>query len=160
MSTLGISLSGLNAAQASIRTTQHNISNINTAGFRRQEVDYSAVSTSTPGSVLFYGSGVGVSSVRSLYNQFEDSQVLLNQGRLSSSEAYSTQASKVDTLIGDANSGLTSAMDSFFGAAPAIQPQARRGKSCCRPAPTSHLASIRSPPRSIILVPMLIARSP
>jgi len=112
---LGIALSGLSAAQAGIRTTQHNISNINTEGFRRQEVDYSALNPQFDGTA-FFGTGVGVSTVRSLYSQFQDSQVLLNQGQLSRNETYATQASQIDKLVGDANSGLTSAMDAFFGA--------------------------------------------
>jgi len=112
---LGIALSGLNAAQAGIRTTQHNISNINTAGFRRQQVDYAAQSPEF-GGTAYYGTGVGVSTVRSLYSQFQDSQVLLNQGQLSRNETYATQASQIDKLVGDANSGLTSAMDAFFSA--------------------------------------------
>ena len=33
-----ISLSGMNAAQASLNATAHNVANINTSGFRRQEV--------------------------------------------------------------------------------------------------------------------------
>jgi flagellar hook-associated protein 1 FlgK len=117
--TLGIALTGLNAAQAGIRTTQHNISNVKTAGFRRQEVDYAAL---TPGfsGTAFYGTGVGVSTVRSLYSQFQDSQVLLDQTQLSRNESYAAQASQIDTLAGDANSGLTGAMEKFFNAAQTV----------------------------------------
>ncbi|OYY92549.1 MAG: flagellar hook-associated protein FlgK [Hydrogenophilales bacterium 28-61-23] len=113
--TLGIALTGLAAAQAGIRTTEHNISNINTAGFRRQEVDYSARKPEFAAGALF-GTGVGVSTVRNLYSQFQDSQVLLDQAQLSRSEAYAAQASQIDTLAGNANSGLTSALDAFFSA--------------------------------------------
>ncbi|MDP2788330.1 MAG: flagellar hook-associated protein FlgK [Pseudomonadota bacterium] len=113
--TLGIALTGLNAAQAGIRTSQHNIANVNTAGFRRQEVDYASLTPNFSGSGYF-GTGVGVSTVRNLYSQFQDSQVLLNQGQLSRNEAYASQASQIDTLAGDANSGLTGAMDAFFSA--------------------------------------------
>lgn len=113
--TLGIALTGLNAAQAGIRTSQHNIANVNTAGFRRQEVDYSSLTPSFSGSGYF-GAGVGVSTVRNLYSQFQDSQVRLNQAQLSRNEAYASQASQIDTLAGDANSGLTGAMDAFFSA--------------------------------------------
>ena len=112
---LGIALTGLNAAQAGISTAQHNIANINTPGFRRQEVDYAALNPQFNGTT-FFGSGVGVSTVRSLYSQFQDSQVLLNQAQLSHNESYATQASQIDQLVGNANSGLTSAMDAFFGA--------------------------------------------
>lgn len=113
--TLGIALTGLAAAQAGIRTTQHNISNINTEGFRRQEVAYAALTAAYAGST-YYGAGVGVSTVRNLYSQFHDSQVLLNQAQLSRSEAFANQASQIDKLTSDTNSGLTSALDAFFSA--------------------------------------------
>ncbi len=116
---LGIALTGLSAAQAGIRTTQHNISNINTAGFRRQEVGYTALNPSFLGTA-FFGAGVGVSTVRSLYSQFQDSQVLVDQAQLSRSQAYATQASQIDTLAGDTDSGMTSAMDAFFDATQAV----------------------------------------
>ena len=112
--TLGIALTGLAAAQAGIRTTEHNISNINTAGFRRQEVAYAALNPGFSGT--YYGSGVGVTTVRNLYSQFQDSQVLLDQAQLSRNEAYATLASQVDAQVGDANSGMTSAIDAFFSA--------------------------------------------
>ena len=113
--TLGTALSGLMAAQIGIRTTQHNISNINTAGFRRQEVGYAALLPDTYG-LNYVGTGVGVSTVRNLYSQFQDSQLLLDQAQLSRSQAYASSASQIDTLAGDANTGLTSALDAFFEA--------------------------------------------
>jgi len=116
---LGISLSGLNAAQAGIRTAQHNISNINTPGFRRQEVDYASSTPNYSGAGAF-GSGVGVSAVRSLYSQFQDSQVLLNQAQLSRNESFASQASQVDSLVSNVNSGLTGAMSKFFDAAQTV----------------------------------------
>jgi len=112
---LGIALSGLAAAQAGISTAQHNIANVNTAGYRRQEVGFQAQTAGYYGTA-FFGSGVGVSTVRSLYSQFQDSQVLLNQTQLSSSEAYAKQASRVDLMLSDSNSGLTGALDAFFSA--------------------------------------------
>jgi flagellar hook-associated protein 1 len=112
---LGIALSGLAAAQAGISTAQHNIANVNTVGYRRQEVGFQAQTTGYYGTA-FYGAGVNVSTVRSLYSQFQDSQVLLNQTQLSSNEAYAKQASQIDLMLSDANTGLTSALDAFFGA--------------------------------------------
>jgi len=116
---LGVSLTGLAAAQAGIRTAQHNISNINTPGFRRQEVNYSSLTPDQAGA-SFYGTGVGVTTVRNLYSQFQDSQVLLNQAQLSRNEALSTQASQIDSLTGNPNSGLSSAMNAFFDAAQTV----------------------------------------
>ncbi len=112
---LGIALTGLNAAQAGIRTTQHNIANVNTPGYRRQEtVQSTALPQTTPmGS---FGNGVEVATVRSLYSQFLDNQLLMGQSQLGFYEFYSTAAGQVDQLLGDAGSGLSTALDSFFSA--------------------------------------------
>jgi flagellar hook protein FlgE len=41
-STSSIALSGMNAAQSTLNSSAHNIANLNTSGFRRQEVVQSA----------------------------------------------------------------------------------------------------------------------
>lgn len=112
---LGIALTGLNAAQAGIRTTEHNISNVNTAGYRRQEVDYSAAQPIyTPSG--YFGSGVGVDTVRSLYSQYLDNEALRSQTQLSRYDTYSSGAAQIDKLMADAGSGLSTAIDNFFAA--------------------------------------------
>ena len=42
-STSAIALSGMNAAHSSLQASAHNIANLDTAGFRRQRVEQSAV---------------------------------------------------------------------------------------------------------------------
>jgi len=115
ISSLSVALSGLNAAQAGIRTTQHNISNINTSGYRRQEVAYTTPSAQFTSSGYF-GSGTAIESVRQIYSQFLDNAVLQNQGQLSYYETYSAQASQIDSMLGDSNSGLSKAISKFFSA--------------------------------------------
>lgn len=60
---LGIGVSGLNAAQANLLTTSHNITNADTAGYSRQQV---IQSTSTPQftGTGFIGNGVNVETVK------------------------------------------------------------------------------------------------
>lgn len=112
---LGIALTGLNAAQAGIRTTEHNIANVNTAGYRRQEVGYAALDPMYSGGGYF-GTGVGVETVRSLYSQFLDNEVLLNQTQVAKYESYSSGATQIDKMLGDSGSGLSTALDNFFSA--------------------------------------------
>lgn len=114
---LGIGVTGLNAAQAGIRTTEHNISNVNTAGYRRQEVDFSALRPSYAGSAGWIGNGVTLDSVRQRYSQFLDNEVRLDQSRLSRYETYSTYASQVDGLLGKTGSSLMGPLNAFFDAA-------------------------------------------
>ncbi len=112
---LGIALTGLNAAQAGLRTTEHNIANVNTAGYRRQEVNYAALQPMFHGAGYF-GNGVGLDAVRSQYNQFLDNEVLLSEAQQAKYETYSATAGQVDKLLGDSASGLSTAMDNFFSA--------------------------------------------
>lgn len=112
---LGIALTGLTAAQAGIRVTEHNIANVNTPGYRRQEAGFGALLPSYTGSGYF-GNGVGVETVRSYYSQFLENEVLVSQTRLSYFEAFSEGAGLVDKVLGDAGSGMANAIDNFFGA--------------------------------------------
>lgn len=114
---LGIGVTGLNAAQAGIRTTEHNISNVNTAGYRRQEIDFSALRPSYAGNAGWIGNGVAMDTVRQRYSQFLDNEVLLDQSRFSRYETYSTYASQVDGLLGKTDSSLMGPLNAFFDAA-------------------------------------------
>lgn len=116
MASLSIGVSGLQAAQAGIRTTEHNISNVNTAGFRRQEISYGTLGAQYSGGLL-YGTGVNVETVRQLYSQFLDSEVMLDETRLARQEVYAEQATRVDQLMSDSKTGMSSAINAFFDAA-------------------------------------------
>ncbi|MBI5329998.1 MAG: flagellar hook-associated protein FlgK [Betaproteobacteria bacterium] len=112
---VGIAVSGLNAAQAGIRTTQQNIANINTAGYRRQEVVFTAEQPQGAGHG-YLGSGVSVTEVRHQYSQFLDTEVMLNQSQLARHDEASNRAAIIDKLLGNKASSLTPAMDQFFAA--------------------------------------------
>lgn len=112
---LGIAITGLSTAQAGIRTTEHNIANVNTQGYRRQEVQFTTNPAQYTGSG-YIGSGVTVDTVRHLYNQFLDNSVLRDQGLLAFHDTYATQAGLADQLLGDEDSGLTVSLDNFFDA--------------------------------------------
>ncbi len=111
----GVALSGLSAAQMGIATTEHNIANVNTEGYRRQQVSFSALTPQYTGSG-YLGTGVGVDTVRSLYSQFLDGEVLLNQAQLSRYQTYAAYASQVDSLLGSDSSSLNTSLESFFAA--------------------------------------------
>jgi flagellar hook-associated protein 1 FlgK len=113
--TLGISLTGLYAAQAGIRTTEHNIANVNTTGYRRQAVEQAANLPQYTGGT-FLGRGVEMTTVRQAYDRFLDNEVLLNQGQLARHEVYATYAGQVDRLLSDEGSGIATGMDRFFAA--------------------------------------------
>ena len=112
----GIGVSALGAAQAGLLTTQNNIANVNTAGYARREVTYTpGVPTYSNGSL--FGSGVQIESVRRVYSQFLDNEVLLSQAMAERYSGYAQRADALDKLLGSANTGLSSAMQLFFSAA-------------------------------------------
>jgi flagellar hook-associated protein 1 FlgK len=108
-----ISLSGLNAAQAGLLTTGHNISNASTPGFNRQQIVQSSNIPQATGSG-FIGQGVHVATVKRIYDQFLASQVLQAQTQSSQLDSYYTQIQQLDNMLGDPNSGLSPALQSFF----------------------------------------------
>ncbi len=112
-SIFSIGVSGLNAAQAGLLTTSHNISNASTDGFTRQTVVQTNRNPQFTGSG-FFGQGVEVDTVKRLYSQFLDSQALAAQTQASHLDAFVTQAKQIDNVLADPTSGLSPALQSFF----------------------------------------------
>src|SRR3989338_8249720 len=62
-------LSGMNAAQLGVATTEHNIANASTPGFTRQQILVSSRAGQQTGAGLV-GEGVDVIGVKRIYDQF------------------------------------------------------------------------------------------
>ena len=77
-SVMNIGLTALNAAQAGLVTTGHNISNASTAGYNRQRVDSTPQVPQLSGGG-FFGRGVSVENVRRSYSEVLDRQAQLAQ---------------------------------------------------------------------------------
>lgn len=108
-------LSGLNAAQIGLATTEHNIANAKTPGFTRQQ----AVVGSRPGQQTgsgFIGQGVDVSGVKRIYDDFLSTQLLQEQTQASYLSTYHGVMTQIDNLIADPTAGASPAMQSFFDA--------------------------------------------
>jgi flagellar hook-associated protein 1 FlgK len=110
-----IGLTGLNAAQAGLNTTSHNIASASTAGFHRQNAIQSTQQPELTGSG-FFGKGVRVDTVLRTYSQFLDGAVLQAQTQDSYLQAYQSQINQIDNLLADPNAGLSPALQSFFSA--------------------------------------------
>ena len=111
----GIGLSGLAAAQAGLLTAGHNISNVNTPGYSRQQI---LLGTSSPQftGAGFIGTGVSVQSVRRVYNDFLGAQTTRATAGASHLDTYANELGKLDNLFGDPATGLGPALSDFFGA--------------------------------------------
>lgn len=118
-SLLGIGVSAISTAQLNMLTTEHNISNVNTRGFHRQEaVQASNVPMSSGAG--FVGSGAHVQTVRRMYGQFLDDQVSSASAQAQFYDTYHAEIKQIDDLLADPNTGLSPAVQSFFTSVNAV----------------------------------------
>jgi flagellar hook-associated protein 1 FlgK len=115
----GIGLSGLAAAQAGMLTAGHNVSNVNTPGYSRQVAVLANRAPQFNGG-MFVGTGVDVSTVRRVYDDFLGAQLNGATASASHLDTYNTELSKLDNLFGDAGTGLAPSLDDFFSAVNAV----------------------------------------
>ena len=109
------SLSGMNAAQFGLNTTQHNIANANTPGYTRQTTLLTAQQAQATGAG-FVGKGVSVAGVVRAYDQFLTTQVRQEQSQASYLSTYLTSIKQIDNMIADPAAGVSPSMQSFFDA--------------------------------------------
>ena len=108
-----IGVTGLNAAQLGLLTTEHNITNANTPGYNRQRIVQASNEPLLTGAGAL-GQGVHVSTVERLYSSFLSNQVNTSQTNVSQLDTYYQEISQVDNMMADANSGLSPALQDFF----------------------------------------------
>lgn len=114
-SILGTSLSGLMAAQRSLETTSHNITNANTEGYSRQSVDLRTRPASFSGAG-YLGQGVDAKNVTRSYDQFITAQLTTSTSVYAESNTLATLSSQVDAVISNEKTGIAPAFNSFFNA--------------------------------------------
>jgi len=109
---LSTGLSALRATQRALDTTSHNIANVSTDGYTRQRVEFQTrkAEFSAGGWI---GTGVQVSTVRRVYDQFLAQQTRASGTNLARLDAYATQAERIDNLLGDSDNGLSATLQSF-----------------------------------------------
>lgn len=115
MGLLNIGSTGLNAAQAALVTTSHNISNASVAGYSRQSI---VQTTNTPmfTGAGFFGQGTRVETVKRAYNEYLTQQLLGAGTQQAALSTYEAQISQIDNLLADSTVGLSPALQDFFKA--------------------------------------------
>lgn len=113
MSSYSIGVSALATAQAGLLVTEHNISNVNTPGFHRQQT---VQSTNIPqySGIGFLGQGVQVVTVKRIYSQMLDGQLMQAQTQSSQLETYYAQIKQLDNMLADPSAGVSPALQEFF----------------------------------------------
>ena len=110
---MNVGVSGLLAFQRALSTTSHNIANVSTPGYSRQIAELMTRQADVSGSG-YIGNGVDVSTVTRSYNDFIASQVRSSSSSLSYFTSMSTQANRINNLLGDSTTGLTASLQSFI----------------------------------------------
>lgn len=116
---LGIGSSALLAYQRALSTVSHNVANVNTEGYSRQRVDLSARQPSGTGNG-FAGTGVDVTSVRRVYDQFLTNEIRGHSSSHQELETLHGLSSGLDNLLADSSAGLSPAMNAFFDASQGV----------------------------------------
>ncbi|MGA9857103.1 MAG: flagellar hook-associated protein FlgK [Solirubrobacteraceae bacterium] len=118
---LQTALSGLQAAQAAIDTTGENISNANTVGYTRQvvntvETNPLSIPAVTPqGAGAQLGTGVSISDISRIRDQFLDVQYRAQNSATSNANTSSTELQQVQTALNEPSaSGLQSLLSKFW----------------------------------------------
>lgn len=116
-------LSGLQAAQAAIDTTGENIANANTAGYTRQVVNTGEAGSlgipqvSQEGAQAELGTGVDITSISRIRDQFLDIQYRAQNTASSNANTNSTQLQEVQTAVNEPSSdGVSTQLDAFYSA--------------------------------------------
>ncbi|MDR2043705.1 MAG: flagellar hook-associated protein FlgK [Clostridium sp.] len=109
MSSLYIGSSGLQSSQNALNTTAHNLSNVDTEGYTRQQVQLSSRSYVTlsvdPKSVANkqYGLGVAYTNVKQVRDVFLDKAYRKESGRSMFYEVSTEALEEVESLLGETN---------------------------------------------------------
>ena len=106
MAGLFVGASGLKTAQTALNTTAHNLSNINTTGYTRQQVTFSDttyvnVNSKDKVSYASYGLGVAISEVRRIRDQYIDLAYRNENSRLGFYESQYNAVQEIEDQFGE-----------------------------------------------------------
>ncbi|MBB3168441.1 flagellar hook-associated protein FlgK [Simiduia aestuariiviva] len=110
---LGISISGLKFSQSALKTTSHNISNADTAGYSRQRA-LAGTNKATFLGGSFAGNGVHLQTIERIASQFAIDQLRSDTTLYNQLETFNDNILQVDSLLSDPATGVAAAMQSFF----------------------------------------------
>jgi len=101
---ISLGMQGVNASYKALNVTGHNINNVDTPNYSRQQVvqQNSAIS------------GVQISEVRRIYAQYNASSLQESTSNAGKWQAYLTASGGIDNLLGKIDNGLNAAISDFF----------------------------------------------
>jgi len=105
---LNIGTSALLAAQRGLDVTGHNVANVNTPNYSRQRIEQSA----RLGGIL--SGGVDVVATKRLNDALLESRLVRGNTETARLSNFDSLAQRVDGLLSDPDTGLSSSLDRFF----------------------------------------------
>src|SRR5690554_4786822 len=98
-------VSGLNAHYNALNTTAHNLANVETKGYVRQQVLHKDSAYNTIGyrgkAVLQVGHGVDIAAVRQVRDVFLDKSYRLENGRQQFYQVQNQATSEIENILGE-----------------------------------------------------------
>ncbi|OZB11305.1 MAG: flagellar hook-associated protein FlgK, partial [Marinobacter sp. 34-60-7] len=110
---IGIGLTGVLSYQSALNTTANNITNANTPGYSRQEVQFDTQEGRRTGAGTV-GSGVSIENIRRLADEYLTQQVREDSTLFGEQNALNSELTRLDNLLGGESTGLNSALNNFF----------------------------------------------
>lgn len=110
MGSLYLGVSGLQTSQNALNTTAHNMSNLDTEGYTRQQValgtrSYNTISKSSAVSWQQLGLGVNYSQTRQVRDYFLDKNYRRESGRSAFYEVSYNAMEEIEDILGESNEG-------------------------------------------------------
>jgi len=103
------------AFQRALQMTGHNIANANTPGYSRQVAEFSTRIGQSAG-FGYIGGGTQITTIKRIYDAMLGEQLRTSTSGQARYSVMNTLASRLDTMLADPNTGLSTGLQSFFGA--------------------------------------------
>ena len=120
---LSTGTSALMAFQRSLSTVGHNVANVNTPGYSRQQVELQARSPSYIGAG-YVGNGTQVADIRRVADDLANARLIDSGGELARLQQLASMTSRVDSLMSDPVTGIAGVWSTFFDAASGLSSNA------------------------------------
>ena len=104
---------GLQIAQAGMLVTSQNVTGSSVAGFNKRTIN-TTLDALAPNSLVLNGTSFAVDGFTRSYSSLVGSQLLAQQATSSYSDTLVQYTQSIDSLVSDQNTGLTSALTTFF----------------------------------------------
>jgi len=106
---------GLQIAQAGMLVTSQNVAGSSVDGFSKRTAN-ATLDALAPNSLMLNGTSFAVNGFTRSYSALLGSQILSQQSKSSYSDTLVQYTQSIDSLVSDQNTGLTSALSTFFNA--------------------------------------------